>query len=136
VRLHVRDQAADFKRWGEKYEAPWTPTILILDSEGQEQHRIEGFLPRDEFLAQLLLGLGHSAFHHQEWSEAESWFRELMQELPETDAAPEATYWAGAARYKDSGDAGALAETARTLSSRWGESAWTKKASVWGAHAA
>ena len=136
MRLHVRDQAADFRRWGEKYEAQWTPTILILDSEGQEQHRIEGFLPKDEFVAQLVLGLGHSAFHHKEWGEAEHWFQELIQEFPESDAAPEAMYWAGAARYKDSGDAGALAETARTLTSRWGETTWAKKASVWGAHAA
>ena len=126
----------DFKRWGEKYEAQWTPTILVLDSEGQEQHRIEGFLPADEFLAQLMLGLGHSAFHHQDWGEAEQWFDEVVQEHGDSDAAPEAAYWAGAARYKGSGDGGALAETARTLKSRWADSSWAKKASVWGAHAA
>lgn len=136
MRLHVRDQAAEFKRWGEKFEAQWTPTILILDSEGQEQHRIEGFLPADEFLAQLMLGLGHAAFHQQEWFEAERWFRDVMQRFPNGDPAPEATYWAGAARYKSNGDSGALEETARTLASRWRDSSWAKKASVWSARAA
>lgn len=127
----MRDQAAEFKRWGEKYDAQWTPTTLILDPEGQEQHRIEGFLPAEEFLAQLMLGLGHSAFHQQEWAEAEAWFRQVVERFEQSDSAPEALYWAGVARYKGSGDGGALAETARVFSRRWGDTSWAKKASVW-----
>src|SRR2546422_5118149 len=30
------------KRYGERYKAPWTPTILELDPDGVEHHRIEG----------------------------------------------------------------------------------------------
>ena len=32
ARLHVKDQAADFQRFGERYNAQWTPTVLFLDS--------------------------------------------------------------------------------------------------------
>ena len=136
ARVHVRDQAAEFKRLGEKYEAQWTPTILLLDPQGEEQHRIEGFLPADEFQAQLMLGLGHAAFHHHQWAQAEKWFRQVVEQFEDSDSAPEALYWAGVARYKCSGDGSALADTARAFRDRWGDTSWAKKASVWGAHPA
>jgi len=65
ARLHVREQAADFKKYGEQYSAHWTPTVLELDSEGVEQHRVEGFLEADDLLAQLTLGLGRAAFKNR-----------------------------------------------------------------------
>ena len=66
ARVHVKDDAAEFKRYGERYNARWTPTILELDAEGVERHRVEGFLPADDLLAQLTLGLGRSASRN--WS--------------------------------------------------------------------
>ena len=48
-----------------------------------------------------------------------------------TDAAPEALYWAGVARYKATGDAAALSDTAGQFRQRYQESSWAKKASVW-----
>jgi hypothetical protein len=131
ARVHVREQADDFKRLGERYSALWTPTLLVLDPDGTERHRIEGFLPADDLVAQLALGLGHSAFARKEWKEAERWFREVVERFPKTDAAPEALYWAGVARYKASNDASALAETADAFARRYLGSAWAKKASVW-----
>lgn len=133
ARLHVKDQAADFKRFGERYNAQWTPTLLILDPEGTQRHRIEGFLPADDLLAQLTLGLGHSAFARQGWDEAERRFREVVDGYPNTEAAPEALYWAGVSRYKGKGDASALGETARAFSRQYQDTSWAKKASVWAA---
>ena len=134
VRVHVRQQAADFKRLGERYGAQWTPTILILDPEGVEQHRIEGFLPADDLLDQLMLGLGHGAFKHQKWSEAERWFTEVTNRHPDGDAAAEAAYWAGVARYKATGDPAALTSTATVFSEHYQDTPWAKKASVWAHH--
>ena len=51
ARVHVKDQANDFKRFGERYNAQWTPTLLVIDPSGTERHRIEGFLPADDLLA-------------------------------------------------------------------------------------
>jgi tetratricopeptide (TPR) repeat protein len=131
ARVHVKDDAAAFKTYGEKYAAQWTPTILELDSEGVERHRIEGFLPADDFLAQLMLGLARIHFQEQKWEDAQKMFRKVYEELPETGAAPEALYWVGVARYKESGDPTALKETARAFSTRYTDSSWAKKASVW-----
>lgn len=132
ARVHVKDQPEDFRRLAERFSAPWTPTLLVLDQEGTERHRIEGFLPADDLLAQLTLGLGHSAFARQQWEEAERRFREVVDRFPGTEAAPEALYWAGVARYKAKGNAAALAETGREFTRRYQESSWAKKASVWG----
>jgi TolA-binding protein len=132
VRVHVRDQKDEYKRLSERYNVQWTPTILILDSEGQERHRIEGFLPVDDFLSQLALGLAKSAFQRGDYVDAERRDREIVERFPSSDAAAEALYWAGVSKYKASGDAGALRATAAAFRERYQNTPWAKKASVWG----
>ena len=90
--MHVREQAADFHRFGERYGAQWTPTILELDPDGAEQHRVEGFLDAPDLLAQLKLGLGKSLFKAKKWQEAERNFREVVEQYGQSDAAAEALY--------------------------------------------
>ena len=131
ARVHVKEQASDYKRFGERYNAQWTPTLLVIDPSGTERDRIEGFLPADDLLAQLTLGLGHSAFARQQWDEAERRFREVVDRYPRSEAAPEALYWAGVSRYKGRGDAAALGQTAQAFSRHYQDSSWAKKASVW-----
>ena len=132
VRVHVREQKDEYKRLSERYNVQWTPTILVLDPGGEERHRIEGFLPADEFLAQVALGLAKAAFHRQDYADAERRYREIVQRFPSTDAAPEGQYWAGVSKYKASGDAAALKETAAAFHERYQDTTWAKKASVWG----
>jgi TolA-binding protein len=131
MRAHVRENAEEFKKLGSRFNAQWTPTTLIVDPDGNERHRIEGFLPADDFLAQLSLGLAQSAFARGSFTEAEPLFRAVVEKYPNTDAAPEALYWAGVSRYKGNGDASALGETARAFSTRYTGTSWAKKASVW-----
>ena len=132
VRVHVREQKDEYKRLSERYDAQWTPTILILDSEGEERHRIEGFLPVDDFLAQIALGLAKAAFQRKDYGDAERRFGEIVDRFPSTDAAPEALYWAGVSKYKASGDPSALGATGAAFRDRYQDTAWAKKASVWG----
>jgi hypothetical protein len=131
VRVHVREQAADYKRLGERFGAHWTPTTLIVDRDGTERHRLEGFLPVDEYLAQLQLGLGRSAFARGAYLEARERFDAVLERYAETEAAPEAQYWTGVSTYKHTGDAAALVETARRFTERYADSVWAKKSSVW-----
>jgi TolA-binding protein len=131
TRVHVKEDPQAFKQYSERYNAPWTPTILELDANGVEHHRIEGFLPADELLAQLMLGRARMAFQQKQWAEAERRFREIVERLPNTDAAAEALYWAGVAPYKATGDPASLQETARAFGQRYRDSTWAKKASVW-----
>ena len=116
----------------ERFGVQWTPTVLILDSKGKERHRIEGFLPADEFLGQLRLGLGQAHFANNSFQEAERLFREVVEKTPNTEAAAEALYWAGVSRYKASNDAAALKATAQAFKERYRDTSWAKRASIWG----
>lgn len=116
----------------ERFDVTWTPTILILDPDGHERYRIEGFLPTDDFLSQLHLGLAQTAFKTSKFKEAEKGFREVVEKFPENDVAPEALYWAGVSKYKGTNDASALGDTAQAFKDRYSDTPWAKKASIWG----
>lgn len=131
VRIHVRENADEWKRLGAKYGVQWTPTILIVDGDGEERYRIEGFLPVEEFLGQLALGRAHAAFRRQEYTEAEPLFRKVVDEYSQSEAAPEALYWAGVSKYRASNDPGALKATAEAFNTQYSDSLWAKKAAVW-----
>ena len=133
VRLHVKNNAEEFKRVGALFNAQWTPTTLIVDPPATERHRIEGFLPADDFLSQLRLGLARAAFDRGEFAAAERGYEEVVQKHPNTESAAEAQYWTGVSRYKATGDASALTDTARRFKERYSDSPWAKKASVWAA---
>ena len=132
IRIHVRDQADEWKRLSGQYNVQWTPTTLVVDSSGVERHRIEGVLPADDFLAQLELGWAHAAFGSGRFDDAEKRFRSVLDQYPNGDAGPEALYWAGVSRYKATNDPSALKETAIAFRERFQNSTWAKKASVWG----
>ena len=127
VKIHIQHKPELFERFG----AAWTPTQLILDAEGKERHRIEGFLPREDFLAQLEVGLARVAFEHHEFGAAERRFRAVCDQHPRAGIAPEACYWAGVSAYKATHAPEPLESTAQRLRERYPESEWTRKASVW-----
>jgi hypothetical protein len=127
VKLHIREQQPAFERFG----AQWTPTLIILDSDGKERYRFEGFLPPEDFLAELHMGLAKAGFARNDFAAAEKYYRAVIEHFPESHVAPEAQYWAGVSRYKATGDAKALADTAAAFQSRYSDSSWAKKASVW-----
>jgi len=131
VRVHARENAADFKRLGDRFNAHWTPTTLLIDRGGTERHRIEGFLPIDDFLSQLALGLAKAAFARQDYPAAERLYRDVVDRFPDTDAAPEAQYWTGVSKYRTTNDPSALKATSQAFRERYGDSTWAKKASVW-----
>lgn len=85
----------------------------------------------EDFLAQLRLGLAKIDFSYKQFKAAEERFRAIAEELPKTDAAPEALYWAGVSKYKATDDGSALSDTAAALSAAYPDSIWAKKASVW-----
>jgi len=127
LKIHIKEQPQQFQRFG----ATWTPTQLLLDANGREQFRIEGFLPADDLIAQLELGLARIDFESKRYPEAERWFHEVEERHPAAGAAPEARYWEGVAAYKLSQDASHLKKTALDLTRRYPESEWTRRASVW-----
>jgi hypothetical protein len=129
VRIHMQENPKGFARFG----AQWTPTVIVADPDGRERYRLEGYLPAEDFLAQLELGLGKSAFGNSNFAEAERRFRSVATKFPKSETAPEALYWMGVSKYKATNDANALKETAKAFRSQYKDSQWAKKASVWAA---
>jgi thioredoxin-related protein len=127
VKAHIKEQKDTFTR----FNVHWTPTQLVLDSDGVERHRIEGFLPSIDFMAQLELGLGKFYFQKEDYARAEEVLRSDLQNHPKSFAAAEVRYWAGVAAYKKTNDAKNLAAAAQELQKLYPESEWTRKASVW-----
>jgi hypothetical protein len=128
VEAHIKEHAA----WFHRFDVIWTPAILIFSPEGVERFRIEGYLPNDEFRAQLELGLARVSFMEKKWDNAQELYKGILQHYSQTAAAPEAQFWVGVSRYKATRDHTVLGQTAQRFNERYQESVWAKKASIWG----
>ena len=117
-----------FRRFG----AIWSPSIIVLNSEGVERYRIEGFLPAREFHAQLALALARIIAMRKRWADAEPHYARIVQELGDTAAAPEALYWRGVSAYQGRRDHTALVTMAIEMKQKYPASEWAIKAAVWG----
>jgi len=114
-----------------RYSVKWTPTIIILDLNGNEHHRFIGFLPPEDFAAQLILGKGKTEFDLDHFEEAMQCLREVLVRYSKADAAPEAQYYLGVAKYKASHDPKELKLGLEVLQRDYPNSEWTKKAQVY-----
>lgn len=114
-----------------RYSVKWTPTIIILDADGDEHHRFVGFLPPEDFIAQMTLGKGKLAFNLDNFDQAIQRFQEILVGYPKTDAAPEAQYYLGVSKYKASHDPKELKLGLEALQRNYPQSEWTKKAQVY-----
>jgi outer membrane protein assembly factor BamD (BamD/ComL family) len=105
----------------------------VLDENGKERHRIEGYLPKDEFTAQLLLALARVAFMQKKWADAETLYDEILQKYPNSTTAPEAVYWKAVSHYKGTNDHTVLGDVQKILQQKYPNSVWATKAQPWAA---
>ena len=125
--MHIKENPRNFKRFG----AVWTPTVMVLDPEGSERWRLEGYLPKDDFQAFLEMGVARVAFMTKEWGEAERRYGDIIGRHPDSPYAPEAVYYKGVSRYSASHDGAALAETAAELIERFPDNEWQQRSIPW-----
>ena len=105
--------------------------MLILDSKGVERHRLEGYLPPDEFQAQLETGLARIAFMSKNWADAERRYADVVDRYPNSKAAPEALYWKGVSHYKATNDHTVLGELPGQFEQKYPDSLWALKTAAW-----
>jgi len=86
--------------------------VLLLDSEGIERVRLEGYLPNNDFVAALMSGLGRIAFVHKKYADAERWYGDVVGRFAQSHIAPEAMYWRAVSHYKASNDHTVLGKVA------------------------
>ena len=102
-----------------------------MDQDGKERWRLEGYLPKDEFRANLEMGLARAAMMKKDWANAEKRFADVIERYPDSKYAPEAVYWRGVSRYSASHDGAELANVATVFADKYQDSVWAKKAVPW-----
>lgn len=107
----------------------WTPDIRILNHDGFEFYRWEGFLPPDEFVARTLCGFGLSYLRSKRFDQAEAVYVDVLKRFSTTYAAPEAQYYLGVARYRRDPDSEELLTQWANLRSRYPSSEFRVKQS-------
>lgn len=86
----------------------WTPDLRVLDTDGYELYRWNGYLPPAEFAAQVLSALGLARLRLRQFDKAQGHFTDVLRRFPTSFAAPEAAYFLGVTNYRNSGEANAL----------------------------
>lgn len=120
--------AFDAQPWSPEFNVKWTPALIILDAEGKEHQRTVGFLPPEELIPSLLLGVAKSYFDREKFSEALSALDKILTEYPKSDSAPEAIYLRGVCGYKSTHNPKPLKEAYEQLQTKYPSSGWTKRA--------
>ena len=125
--VHIKENPRNFKRFG----AVWTPTVIVMDPEGNERWRLEGYLPKDDFQAFLKMGLARVAFAKKDWAEAVKWFADVLENHANSFYAPQAIYYRGVSLYSTSHDHLELEKTAATLIEQFPTTEWQLRSIPW-----
>lgn len=114
-----------------QYRIDWTPTFVVTGPDGGEADRWTGYLPEDDFLGMLNMAVARYSLRKGDYRNAERHFDEVAMKYALTDLAPEAHYYIGVARYRNTGDASWLTKAYTSLKDMYPDSIWTLKASAW-----
>jgi hypothetical protein len=124
VQFNVVDQPEVMDR----FNTPWTPTLIVLDSEGRQHRRAQGYHDPKRLVAELALGWLVAAINQRDFPEAHRRSQEALS-CTEDDPYryPEAVYWSAVAVYKATGDANQLLAGWNRLLDEMPESEWAKR---------
>lgn len=115
----------------------FAPVLITRAPDGTELRRTNGYLPPDDMLVELRLGLGLAALHAGDWPLACQWLEEAVREAGGAKNLPEALWWRGVAEYRRTGNSLEAIETAwRPLLTGHRDSVWADRANVLGPHCA
>ena len=125
--IPVRIQSNN-EKLGLKFKIKWTPTLIMLDKDGNEHYRSVGFLRPEALLASLMLGIGRTHLDQGEYQQAISEFDKVLAKSLKSDFTAQAIYYRGVARFKLTNDLKPLKEAYDKLSEEYPNSEWTEKA--------
>jgi tetratricopeptide (TPR) repeat protein len=118
----------DAKPMADNYIVKWTPTLITVNGGGREHHRTVGFLPPEELIPSVLLGIGKVYFDQERINDASKYFEIIIKEYPKSDSTAEALYLKGVSEYKNTHDARPLKLAYELLQAGYPSSVWTKRA--------
>jgi hypothetical protein len=125
VQFNVVEQPDVMRR----FNTPWTPTLIVLDAEGKEHRRSQGYLDPKRFLAEMAMARLQAAIDRQDFPLAHSLAQEAQRlTAGDPEREPEALYWSSVAAYKATGESQNLVNGWNRLLDAFPQSDWAKKA--------
>ena len=118
----------DFYPLADDYMAKWTPTLISANGGGKEHHRTVGFVPPEEMIPSILLGVGKVHFDAERIEKALEFFDQIVEKYPRSDSTAEAIYLKGVCQYKSTHNAKPLKMAYERLQADYPASIWTKRA--------
>ena len=119
---------ADDPELGKRFGIRWTPSLLILDRQGNEQYRTLGLYPPDDLIPSLLLGMGKARFNQPDRPAACKCFDRIITDYPHNALVPEAVYLRGVADYIETHDVSHLIGIYDALAAGHPHSPWLTRA--------
>jgi hypothetical protein len=111
----------------DRFRHVWTPDLRVLDVDGTELYRWNGYLPPAEFAAQLLVGLAHARLRLRQFDDAATLYTDALRRFPTAFVAAEAQYFSGVTGYRKTGEPNALLHGWHELEKLYPNSEWTAK---------
>ncbi|MBI4831680.1 MAG: hypothetical protein HY801_09035 [Candidatus Lindowbacteria bacterium] len=115
-----------------KYHVRWTPTLMVLGSDGNARYHMVGYMPPEELVPELALLRAMEKFDKGDFKTALQQLREVVDKHPNTSAAPQALFYIGVAGYKSTRDPKKLKETHLELKQKYPDNLWAKKSMPYG----
>jgi hypothetical protein len=130
IRVNMREPQEAMRDLLRAVKPPWGPTFVFIGPRNVELRRYVGWLAPTEFIAELNVVLGMDDLVRRRFDEAYTHFRAACDDTLRNGIAPEALFWAGAARFKTGGKP-ALREVWDELVARFPESTYARRADIW-----
>jgi hypothetical protein len=113
----------------DRFNTPWTPTLIVQDADGREHRRSQGYLDPMRFLAEMALAWLKDAIDRRDFNAARERSSEALERTHgDPERAPEAEYWAAVAAYKATNDPNNLIQGWNRLLDEYPQSDWAKRA--------
>lgn len=119
---------ADAEPLATDFTLRWTPTLIILDTNGKEHSRTVGFIAPEEFIPTILLGIVKTYFDLRQFDPAIQALEKIINSYQQSFAAPEAIYYRAVCVYKTVHDVGGLKKAYERLAKEYPQSEWVKRA--------
>ena len=128
--IPVKVRVKENRELVENYLVSWTPHVVLADDHGRVHDRVEGYLPPEDFLARLALGVGRYLLNRKQLAQAAERFEEVAQRHSGSEAGAESLYWLGVARYKQAHDPAQLRPSWQRLAQEYPTSPWTRRTQI------
>jgi len=126
IPLRVRFDAVPLAK---DFTVKWTPTIIMLDTKGKEHRRTVGFVPAEEMIPLLELGMAKTCFDLDDQDQAVVYCDQIIRAYPQSHSAPESVYLRGVSLFLGTHDAGNLKQLHEKLRNEYPQSAWVQRSS-------